>query len=465
MKKIFLIILAAITITSCSKDFLELNPQAQANSEGFYKTQSDFNTAVIGAYARFRVYPNMYFEMSSFRSDELSIGAPTAGTQDRFNIDKFQDDPSNQVTLGIWADLYNGINRCNEIIDRLPDANFTPSFKNQYEAEAKFIRAYHYYNLVNFWGNVPLVTTTISPDQALTIGGSNKEIIYALISNDLKFAINNLPQSYSNSIDVGRATSAAAAALLARILLDQKKYNEVISVLQPIIGRYSLLSRVGDVFNVNNKNNAEIIFSIRFNKEALNSGHGLWLSTTSTTSSQVPPSVLNSYHPTNDRRRDLLLNARSGTSNIFVPAKFLDVISTTTRNAGNDWILLRYAEVLLMYAEAANEISYEPTGNAFTYLNLVRSRATQNLTPLLTSVDFPNQLSFRNAIFQEYKLEFPYEGQRWFTLLRSQLAISTIATTENVVLPTFRLIFPIPQSEIQKINNPAIFPQNPGYNN
>ena len=464
MKNIIILLFAAFFITGCKKDFLVLNPQSQANAEGFYITAADFNTAVIGAYARFRDYPNMYFEMSSYRSDELTLGAPTAGTQDRYNIDKFQDDASNQLLLGVWGNLYNGINRSNEIITRIPDANFADVMKKQYEAEAKFIRAYHYYNLVKFWGDVPLVLKPVSPAESLTIGRSKAADVLSTIAEDLRYGMSNLPVSYTNASDMGRATSGAAAALLAKILLEQKKYPEVLAVLQPLINRYSLLSNVADVFNVNNKNNAEIIFAVKFNKEVANGGHGLWLSTTSANSSLVPSTLSNAYHPTNDDRKNLLIYSRSGTSNNYLPNKFLDVISTTTRNASNDWILLRYPEVLLMYAEASNELSYASSGNAFNYLNQVRQRATRKSTPVFTSQDFPDQVSFRNAIYQEYKLEFPYEGQRWFTLTRTGQASSVINQSEGLTIPTFRLLYPVPQTEVEKIGNPAIFPQNVGYN-
>ena len=463
MKKLIIIIIATLALAGCKKGFLDLNPATDANAEGFYKTANDFNVALIGAYEKFTGYPTAYFELNSYRSDELRLDAPTAGTQDRYDIDKFQDNSSNNILLNSWALYYNGINRCNEVIARIPEADFDAKLKSQYLAEAKFIRAFHYYNLVKFWGSVPLILDVISPADALKAKRISANEVLNIMAEDLKSCVVNLPPSY-NTTNIGRATAGAASALLARILLEQKKYGEVILALTPVIGKYSLLPKVADVFSVNNKNNDEIIFSIRFNKDIDGAGHGLWLSTNSSTSSLVPPFMLNAYE-TNDKRKDLLMYQRSGTSNSYLPKKFYDVISPTTKDAGNDWILIRYAEVLLMYAEAMNEIKYESDGLAFKYLNEVRQRATQNSTPLFTNANFPDQESFREAVYNEYQLELPYEGQRWFTLTRTGKAASEILQNEGVTVPTFRLIFPVPQSEVEKIGDPSIFPQNPNYDN
>jgi starch-binding outer membrane protein, SusD/RagB family len=455
---ILYILFISLATTGCQKEFLELAPEAQTNAGNFYRTQSDFNTAVVGAYASFQDYPNMYFELSSYRSDELTIGAPTAGAQDRYNIDHFSDDPSNQLLLTSWGSLYNGIARCNEITSRIGAASFADNLKRQYESEARFIRAYHYYNLVNLWGAVPLVLEPLSASQALATGKSSVPDVYKAIEADLDFAMQNLPPAFTGN-DLGRATSGAARTLLAKAQLQQKKYQDVVTTLQPVLnGPYQLLTDVSQVFNVNNKVNAEIVFAVRYNKELVGQGHALWQSTTAATSSLVPATILNSYSA-NDQRLNLLRYNRSGTSNTFVPNKFMDVVSVTTRNAGNDFTLLRYPDILLMYAEARNELGYG-NAEALTSLNKVHTRPG-NAAYLIT--DLPDQSSFRNAVFLERKLEFPYEGGRWFDLLRAGTYATQMKTAENLNVANFRVLYPIPQSEIEKLNNPSIFPQNTGY--
>ncbi|WP_431294466.1 RagB/SusD family nutrient uptake outer membrane protein [Pedobacter sp. P26] len=228
MKNLLSIILLSLLLTSCKKGFLTLNPQSEANAENYYKTAKDFNTALIGAYARFTDYPTMYFELSSYRSDELSLGAPTAGTQDRYNIDKFADDPSNQILLNVWGNLYNGISRCNEIIARLQDTSLSDVQRSQIEAEARFIRAYHYYHLVKFWGNVPLITHPVSPSESLRAGSVPSDQILSTLAEDLRFARENLPERFAGEADLGRATSGTATVLLAKVLMEKKtmqKYN------------------------------------------------------------------------------------------------------------------------------------------------------------------------------------------------------------------------------------------------
>lgn len=450
---------------SCNKDFLRLEPKSDANSKVFYKTQEDFKTALNGIYASLRSYPNMYLEMSSFRSDELLLAAPTAGTQDRYDLDKFQDNPSNGILLSQWGNFYNGIALCNELIARLPEASFAQNLKRQYEAEARFVRAYHYFNLVNYWGRVPLVLSPLTPAQALETGQADIPVLYQAIEADLSFAASsdNLPASFTGN-EMGRATSVAASALLAKVYLAQKKYKEAKDVLEPFIGAggaYDLLDDVTNVFSVSNKMNKEVIFAVRFNKNLAGQGHGLWLSTSSASASQIPPSMINSYQ-TSDKRKPLLEMVRSGTSgNNYVPRKFLDTYSTTiVSQVGNDYILLRYADVLLMYAEAANEESYSSNGNAFTALNRIRRRAGLEL---LTGTQLASQAEFRAAILEERKLELPYEGHRWFDLVRTGKANQAIQSAEAGTVPDFRLLYPIPNNEIEKINNPNLLKQNNGY--
>ncbi|MFD2937834.1 RagB/SusD family nutrient uptake outer membrane protein [Spirosoma flavum] len=458
MKTIYTLVLAWL-MCACGQNFLNLEPISEANVANFYQNASDFNTAVVGAYGALQTYPDMYFELTSYRSDELTVGAPTAGSQDRYNNDHFLDDASNQLQLSVWANLYNGIARCNEIISRLNTVNLDASVKQPFDGETRFLRAYHYYNLINFWGDVPLVLQPVSVEESYQIGRSSVAAVQEAIEADLTLAIQSLPASYTG-VNVGRATAGSARTLLAKVQLMQKRYADVATTLQPLLtGPYQLLSDVSQVFNVANKYNAEIIFAVRYNKEVTNEGHGLWLTTTAATSSLVPPWILAAY-PTGDRRRDLVTYARSGTANVYVPNKYLDVVSATTRTAGNDFPLLRFSDVLLMYAEALNEQSYVASGEALSILNRVRTRAG---APAYTAATLPDQSTFRQAIYLERKLEFAYEGQRWFDLLREGSAQAQVLAYEKITVPGYRLLYPVPSQEYLKYRNPTLFPQNPGY--
>ena len=217
-----------------------------------------------------------------------------------------------------------------------------------------------------------------------------------------------------------------------------------------------MLSDVRDVFDTNNKNNNEIIFPIRFNKEILGQGHGLWFSVSDLSISPFTSKLVNAFSE-EDSRRGLIEFEPVGS--LFVPGKFFDTESAF-RNFGNDFIVLRYADVLLMLAEALNEQGYQASGSAFEYLNNIRLRA--NLSPL-TASELPDQASFRAAVLKERFLEFPFEGHRWFDLIRTNTARSEINSGIGISIQDFQLLFPVPQAEIEKINNPNLFYQNEGY--
>ena len=335
------------------------------------------------------------------------------------------------------------------------EAIFDETLKKQYEAEARFIRALTYFNIVRLWGDAPIILRVISVEESLEIGRSPAHEVYEAIEEDLQFAASNLPSSYAAQ-EFGRATSGAAKTLLGKVYLSQNKYSEAITILNEVAGQYSLLNDISDVFDTENKNNNEIIFSIRFNKEIQGEGHSLWFAVSDLSISPFTSKLVNAY-TVSDTRKSLIEYQAVG--NLFVPAKFHDTESAF-RNFGNDYILLRQADVLLMLAEALNEQSYQSNGDAFNYLNDVRIRA--NLSPV-TSSEVSDQASFRDAVLNERFLEFPFEGHRWFDLIRTNTADTEINSGIGVSIQEYQLLYPVPQVEIEKINNESLIYQNEGY--
>ncbi|WP_242156266.1 RagB/SusD family nutrient uptake outer membrane protein [Aestuariivivens sediminis] len=455
MRIIIYIVTLFLVISSCSDSFTDLASENNSTTDSFYKTPDDFNAAIMAAYAKLQGQVGLYFELSEWRSDNLDLGAPTAGTQDRYNINKFQETSANELIRDAWANYYNGIFRANSVTDNLGGVNFDEILMKQYEAEARFIRALTYFNIVRLWGDAPIISSVVSSEESLKIGRSPVTEVYQFIEEDLQFAANNLPSSYPAQ-DYGRATSGAAKTLLGKVYLTQKKYGDAVTVLNGVLGEYGLLNNVADVFDTGNKNNSEIIFSIRFNKEIQGEGHGLWFAVSDISISPFTSKIINAYTES-DARKDLIDYVPAG--NLLVPAKFFDTESSF-RNFGNDYILLRHADVLLMLSEALNEQGYQSGGTAFSYLNEVRERS--NLTPL-TATDLPDQARFREAVLQERFLEFPFEGHRWFDLVRTNTAASEINSGIGVVIQDYQLLYPVPQAEIEKINNTSIFYQNNGY--
>lgn len=450
-------------MTSCGDSFFDLEPASSVTIDKVYKTASDYNVAVIGCYAKLQSQVNFYTECCEYRSDNLSLGAPTAGTQDRYDIDHFTEKPSNGILSSYWANFNNNVYRCNLLLDQIDGANFAENLKKQYKGEAMFIRALNYFNMYRIWGGVPATKHVVSAAEALKVARYSDEQMFDLIAGDLKEIVDNnyLPETYS-SADMGRATSGAAKALLGKVYLTFHKWTEAKDILSQLIGKYQLVSPIAQVFNVDNKNNNEIIFAVHFNKEIEGEGHSYWYNLTNASDDTNQTSSLLNTFPTGDARKDLITYVQVE-KNVRLMNKFYDTKSPTFKTVGNDQILIRYADVLLMYAEALNEIQYDASEGslALKYLNAVRQRAGISN---LTAKQLPTQEKFRKGILVERQREFPYEGQRWFDLVRMGFAKSVMAEN-GVEIKDYQLLFPIPQQEIEKVGDKSILWQNPGYDN
>lgn len=464
MKKILVLAsLATLLMTSCGDSFFDLEPASSVTIDKVYKTASDYNVAVIGCYAKLQSQVNFYTECCEYRSDNLSLGAPTAGTQDRYDIDHFTEKPSNGILSSYWANFNNNVYRCNLLLDQIDGANFAENLKKQYKGEAMFIRALNYFNMYRIWGGVPATKHVVSAAEALKVARYSDEQMFDLIAGDLKEIVDNnyLPETYS-SADMGRATSGAAKALLGKVYLTFHKWTEAKDILSQLIGKYQLVSPIAQVFNVDNKNNNEIIFAVHFNKEIEGEGHSYWYNLTNASDDTNQTSSLLNTFPTGDARKDLITYVQVEKT-VRLMNKFYDTKSPTFKTVGNDQILLRYADVLLMYAEALNEIQYDASEGslALKYLNAVRQRAGISN---LTAKQLSTQEKFRKGILVERQREFPYEGQRWFDLVRMGFAKSVMAEN-GVEIKDYQLLFPIPQQEIEKVGDKSILWQNPGYDN
>lgn len=449
--------------TSCSDSFFDLQPDDEVTGDKVYKTENDFELAVNACYSKLQTQMNFYIEMCEYRSDNLSLNAPTAGTQDRFDIDTFNETSANGILDNLWENFYNGIYRCNKVLDKIDGASFDPVKKQQFKGEAMFVRALTIFNMYRAWGTVPVPRRVLSVSEALQLGRATEEEMYSYLAGDLEQIINEnmLPDSYSGE-DVGRATSGAAKALLAKVYLTFKRPQQAVSLLRGMIGTYELLPNVADVFDVSNKMNREIIFAVRYNKTVVGEGHGAWYSLTNVTDDNNRTNTLNTlYDGTTDARADLLEFVKVPGVNVYLMRKFYDTRDESTKQYGNDNILIRYADVVLMYAEALNEVAYSNDQNseALKALNMVHTRAG---LPTIDIADLPSQDAFRKAVMLERQKEFPYEGHRWFDSVRLGGA-KEAAAAEGKTIQDYQFLYPIPSSEIERINNSALLWQNPGY--
>lgn len=462
-KKLYITGLAVALLTSaCSDSFFDLEPNDSVVIDKVYQTAQDFDVAVVGCYAKLQSQVHFYTECCEYRSDNLNLDAPTAGTQDRYDIDHFSEKPSNGILSDYWADFNNNVYRCNLILDRIDAASFDEELKQQYKAEALFIRALTYFNMYRVWGGVPMTRTVVSATEAMQIRRSTDEETFEFIAGDLKQIVdeNMLPDSYKGT-SIGRATSRAAKALLGKVYLTFHRWTEAREVLSSLIGQHTLIKPIEQVFSVENKMNQEIIFAVRFNKDVEGEGHSYWFNITNLTDeTNQSKSLLQSYEEMDERKS--LITYVEAAKNVCLMPKFMDTKSTTFNVVGNDQILLRYADVLLMHAEALNEIAYDASEGsvALKHLNEVRTRAG---IAQLTAADVPDKEAFKRAILDERQREFPYEGQRWFDLVRMGYAKQALQA-EGIAIQDYQLLFPIPQTEIEKVGNASVLWQNPGYN-
>ncbi len=451
-----------LCLCSCGENFFDLQPNYQVTVNKIYKTESDFDIAVLGCYAKLQTQMSFYTECCEYRSDNLWLNAPTSGTQDRYDIDQFQDVATNGILEDCWANFDNGVYRCNMVLDRIDAAGFDDARKAQFKGEAMFIRAFTYFNMYRAWGGVPTTRRVVSVEEALKIGRSSDEQMFDLIAGDLEQIIDEemLPAAYSGG-SVGRVTSGAAKALLAKVYLTFGKAQEAATLLQGMTGSYELLQNVADVFSTDNKMNAEIIWAIRYNKEVVGEGHGAWYSIANLTDDANQTSVLKSLYDERDARKALIEYVQVPGIKVCLPRKLYDTQDPSTKQYGNDFIVLRHADVLLMYAEALNELGYDGSQDspALAALNRVHTRA--GLDPL-NITDIPDQAAFRKAVMLERQKEFPYEGHRWFDAVRMGGAREA-AAAEGHAIEEFRYLFPIPTTELERINNKALLWQNPGY--
>lgn len=479
MKKIFsIIVLGSILLASCKKSFIELIPVSTVSVDVLYKTDKDFRDAIIGCYNPFRAQYQNFWLFGDLRSDDSKQEIPS--NVSFFTVDNFTMASDANLLRDTWQRYFTIINLTNTVLAKIVDAD--PAIvvnKNQDIGEAKFLRALAYFDLVRIFGDVPMVTTPVSIDEAYKIRRTSVDSIYnQVIINDLLDAQSKLPVKYTGT-DIGRATQGAAKSLLGKVYVTRKDFVNAEAKLQEVTTMgYSLLSKYNDLFNYSkDEHHSEYIFDIEYEQ-----GISLGSSFTNTfipNSAQMaafygvvgsrgeansPTDALFAAFDTKDLRRDISVGKKGGyTDN---NGNFVPLLATTSQSytkkyltpviANNDgranWKVIRYADVLLLYAESLNE--NDKTAQALVYLNQVRARAGLAAYVGLTKDDA------REKIYLERRLELAFEGHRWFDLVRTGRALSTM---QAFGMQPYMTVFPIPIGQIQIINDPNIFHQNPGY--
>jgi starch-binding outer membrane protein, SusD/RagB family len=476
--------LVTLLLSSCGKGFIDLKPISVITTDNFYQTEEDFRNAINGAYNALRsggTYGTDSYIFGEIRSDNsLAVASGSVTDQDEF--DRFYIRTTNPFINNRWSNSYTSIARCNAILDRITPIAISDVLKNRYIGEAKFLRALFYFNLVRTFGDVPLVLKEITnADEGYEYGRNPKADVYAQIEKDLTEAAAALPPSYTGA-DVGRATKGAAQAILGRVLLTQKKFAPAAVQLKAVIdlNQYALVTTsYADFFKVSNKNNIEAIFDVQYKSGGIGQGNN-WPNSFAPQNSgnavimfggggnNVPTDdLVNDYEAGDLRKAATIATSYVNANGATIPGNFVKKyfdVPTVNNDNGNNIPIIRYADVLLMYAECLNEAGFVANGDAFAYLNEVRRRAGLGN---LTAVEVPGQAAFRLVMEHERRVEFAFENLRWYDLVRTDRAITVLngkSAQINMVNPVTlqNQVFPIPQSQID-INKTKIT-QNEGSN-
>ena len=492
MKKIKIALYALLTLTmvNCSDDFLDKTQPDTINTGNYPKTGEELITLVNGAYQplqRPKLY-NMRMWTSDIFAGNSIVGA--GGGDDGLEttqLSNFVTSTDNQGVLDLWRGPWPGILSSNIIIKTAPTLNIDDTLRNRSLGEAYFLRAHYYFILVRFFGDVPLVTEPQDVNGDLYPARAPKTEIYKLIISDLEKAIQFLPtkQQYGDS-DKGRASKGAAIGALAKVYLTLGQWQKVVDLTTQLEGMgYALNTDYSDNFNINKENSVESLFEVQY---ASDGGYDFWsnenqASWTSTFMgprganfvgggwgwNQPTQEFVNSYE-TGDKRKEKTIfyegcpdyDGKEYKANYSLTGynvkKFLVPLSAfpSYDNSPLNFPIMRYSEVLLMKAEALNELGQ--TSLAIVPLNLVRGRA--GLAAVTSGL---SQTAFRDKVLHERRMELAFEGQRWFDLIRvndGQYGLNFLHSIGKTNASTKHLLLPIPQIEIDR--NPNLT-QNPGY--
>lgn len=526
MKIKFFIIgaLAALLFHSCEKDVLDKQPLDEYSESTLWSSENDALSALNGIYDGWESgYRIIYMDCAS---DNAYNQFPWEGFQEFGNMQLLT--PTNSG-YGRWD--FTTIQRANWFLENVDQAPIDEDLMARMKAEARFLRAYQYFYSAQVYGDFPLILEQITPEEANEVERTPKVDVIDFVLSELREIAEDLPISYSGN-DLGRVTKGAALALRGRVALFHGNYDDAVADSKEVIdmGVYSLFPDFADLFRIQNENNEEVILNIEHIKDDYafgevgimpSSSYGGWSSINPTQSLvdayemangktiDAPGSGFNENQPY--KNRDPRLTATvvvpgqnyngkfynsiessssdfySGNNNSktgYLPAKLTSNLSDYDDmwNTGLNIIVLRYAEVLLNYAEAKIELG-QIDQSVYDAINLVRNRANM---PDLDQSLHNGQSKMREAVRRERRVELAMEGLRWFDVQRWEIAEEVmngqvygarlgtvdgktgainlsserIKVENRVFNPSKNYLWPVPQSEIDINKN---LKQNPGY--
>jgi len=510
-----IILVFTVGILAGCTDFLTDQPESVLTQVDFYTTPTRINQGVIGCYAGLATIVKDEWMFTELRSDNAclyAVASSSGSSVDQTDLAFFRPSPSLPLIQKYWYNTFQNISNVNAVLPSVADNSYVTieTQRAQYEAELLFIRALHYYNLVNLFGDMFKITTVIGPNDAKKLTRRPASEIYAeIIIPDLIKASAGAPASYSSG-DAGRVTKWAAKSLLAKVYMTLGG-AENIALAKPLLedvlansgsglitSKGTFASAYSAIFDVANEMNKEIIFAVRYLGGSSGIGSSFWGWFAPSGSANLflkigTPLGFNS--PTyemrakftaeaNDTRKDASFRTwikPGSTDTIPYISKFTDATMTQALQAENDWIILRYADVQLLYAEVLAQ-GANPD-NARAEVNKIRARAGVS-----SYLNFASKEEALDSVYAERRLELAFENQRWFDLLRMAKSYNNpekpievmkqhvfvtdwarayskfnpIPVPEERFFTTERLLLPIPQTEIDT-NNEIEIKQNSGY--
>lgn len=502
-KYLGLAVIALVLITSnygCKK-FLDTNRQGEYTTDNYpYPGGSGpYDQFLFAAYNSLRAYDVHvagFFLATNVRSDDADKGSTASdGGADAISMDNFPVLPSNGFVNGMWTGYYNFIINCNTVLDQIANTTTitaTDAQKTQAAAEARFLRAYAYFMLVRLYGRVPLIDKVLSVSQ-VNIQQSTAAQIYTFIESDLNFAAANLPLVWDKKF-VGRATKGMANGMLAKVYLTQQKWAPAMQAAQTVMssGQYDLTTTYDKIFGESGENSKESVFEVQATASyAIKTANGIQYTQFQGVRDggvwnlgygwNVPNDNLAAAYEAGDPRyaRTFLLRSTAtttyktvygeNTATTWINPAYNHKVYTNPalRAAYGDmsgwWMnvrILRYADVVLMYAEAANETGN--TAEALDKLEMVRARARNGNNAVLPKITVTDQAQLRDIIRHERRIELAMEHDRFFDIVRWGISQSVMSAAGKSNFSASRdNLLPIPQAQIDL--SKGVLTQNPGY--
>lgn len=494
MKKYFnritMVLLGIAGLAAC-EDFLDREPLGRYTTDSY--PTGGLTQYVYGMYSELRtwgVHGFPFVGIVSITSDDADKGSTPADAPAQIELDNFTVVPTNGLLGDFYTGHYTAINKANVVLNEADSliavGAVTEEDFNQSTAEARFIRGYLYFNLVRTFGGVPKVDALITDQGDFNIPRASAEEIYSLIESDLLYAEANLPASWDAAFE-GRPQKTSAQGMLAKVYAYRKNWAASLQSARNVMnsGMHDLSTPYTTIFTEEGENSSESLFEIQnIRNQSFNfgsdyarvqgvRGSGEWdfgwgFNTPST-------ALLDAYEPNDPREDATVLFVGETTPYGEVPPASLPnprynqkvYTNPTFRAAANDrqgdWVnirILRYADVVLLAAEAANELGQ--TDLALEYLEMVRARARGGNAAILPEITETNQAALRDLIRHERRIELAMEHERFFDLVRWGIAAETLqAAGKTQFIKGKNELMPIPQDEIDRSN--GVLTQNPGY--